>query len=188
MSGNLAVVTDNSIEDLGSLKGKMPSYAKDIKLNLSSVLREDPASDLTMKQIGGIALASAYATRHADVINAIYGEFADQLDDADIEAAKAATTIMGMNNVYCRFVHMVSDDDFGKMPAGLRMNVIGNPGVEKVDFELYSLAVSAINGCGMCVDSHVQAIAKTGMSNTGIQHSIKIASVLSAAAQALVIS
>jgi len=73
------------------------------------------------------------------------------------------------------------------MPAGLRMNVIGNPGIEKVDFELYSLAVSAINGCGMCIDAHVHEVVKGGISKQGVQSSIRIASVLAAAAQALII-
>ncbi len=59
---------------------------------------------------------------------------------------------MGMNNVYYRFLHLVEDDEYAKLPARLRMNVIGSPGIDKADFELISLAVSAVNGCGKCVD------------------------------------
>ena len=101
---------------------------------------------------------------------------------------KAATTIMAMNNIYYRFVHLASGEDYARMPAGLRMNVIGNPGIEKVDFELYSLAVSAINGCGMCIDAHVAQLEKAGVSKSGIQHTIKIAAVVNAAAQAFAIN
>lgn len=187
MSANLAVVSNEPVADLSGLKEKLAPYAKDIKLNLSAVLREDPGSSLTKKQIAGIALSSAYATKHPDVVSAIAGEFADLLDEADVNAAKAAATVMGMNNVYYRFIHLVSDKEYGKMPAGLRMTVIGNPGVDKTDFELYSLAVSAINGCGMCMDSHVAQVEKAGVSKAGVQHSIRIASVLTAAAQALII-
>ena len=61
---------------------------------------------------------------------------------------------MAMNNVYYRFVHLASNPEYGTMPAKLRMNVIGTPGIDKDDFELFSLAVSAMNGCGMCIDSH----------------------------------
>ncbi len=175
----------SDITDLNTLKSALGSYAKDIKLNLSAVLREDPGSGLSQVQIAATALASAYATQHDDVIRAIEAETKEYLSDADIEAAKAATTIMGMNNVYYRFVHLVGDEDYAKLPAGLRMNVIGNPGVEKVDFELYSLAVSAINGCGMCIESHVHQVTKHGVSKAGVQHSIRIAAVLNAAAQAL---
>ena len=69
-----------------------------------------------------------------------------------------------MNNVYYRFVHLVGNDEYAKLPARLRMNVIGSPGVDKTDFELYSLAVSAINGCGACVAAHERAVRKAGIS------------------------
>lgn len=184
---NVAQINSGDITDLASLKSALGDYAKDIKLNLSSVLREDPSSGLSQKQIAATALASAYATKHPDVITAIETETAQYLEDADIHAAKAAATIMGMNNIYYRFLHLVEDKEYAKLPAGLRMNVIGNPGVEKTDFELYSLAVSAINGCGMCIESHVQQVEKHGVSKAGVQHSIKIASVLNATAQALMI-
>jgi alkyl hydroperoxide reductase subunit D len=104
-----------------------------------------------------------------------------------VQAAKAAATIMGMNNIYYRFVHLVSDADYQKMPAGLRMNIIANSGIDKIDFELMSLAVSAINGCGMCIDAHVHEVVKGGVSKQGVQSTIKIASVLGATAQAMVI-
>jgi alkyl hydroperoxide reductase subunit D len=90
-----------------------------------------------------------------------------------------------MNNVYYRFVHLVSDKEYGKLPAKLRMNVIGSPGIAKVDFELYALAVSAINGCGMCMDAHVHEVAKAGVSRVGVQSAIRIAAVVNATAQAL---
>lgn len=169
------------------LKNLMPDYAKDTKLNLGKLLSGDEVDGLTLHQAYGVALASAYATKHADVIAAISGQVAATLNDTETTAAKAAATIMGMNNVYYRFVHLVSDKDYMSMPAGLRMNIIGNPGIEKVDFELMSLAVSAINGCGMCMDAHVHEVSKGGVTKIGIQSAIKIAAVLSAAAQACVI-
>ena len=95
---------------------------------------------------------------------------------------------MGMNNVYYRFVHLVSDKEYSKLPAKLRMNVIGNPGIDKVDFELYSLAISAINGCGMCIDAHVHEIEKAGIEIIGIQSSIRIAAVINATAQSITIN
>jgi alkyl hydroperoxide reductase subunit D len=67
------------------------------------------------------------------------------------------------------------------------MQIIGKPGVEKIDFELTSLAVSAINGCGMCIDAHVAQATKAGVTKQGVQSTIKIASVINAAAQAVAI-
>jgi alkyl hydroperoxide reductase subunit D len=170
-----------------ALKDTLGDYAKDIKLNLSNVLSTDGAADLTQNQIYGIALASAYATKNQTVLDAVRGEVTASLSEAEVSAAKAAATIMGMNNVYYRFVHLVGGE-YGKLPAKLRMNVIGNPGIEKVDFELYSLAVSAINGCGMCMEAHVHEVAKAGVSTIGVQSAIRIAAVVNAAAQAQFIS
>ncbi len=173
---------------LEHLKTKLGEYAKDIKLNLGVVLSEDGAPELTHNQIHGIALASAYATKQADVIAALLAEATPVLSAEEIQAAKAAASIMGMNNVYYRFVHLVSDKEYGKLPTKLRMNIIGNPGIAKVDFELYSLAVSAINGCGMCMDAHVHEVTKAGVSKIGVQSAIRIAAVVNAAAQAVIIT
>lgn len=171
-----------------ALKDQMGDFAKDIRLNLGSVLTVEGAPDLTLNQIFGIALASAYSTRNATVIEALRAEAAATLSEAELEATKAAATIMAMNNVYYRFVHLVSDKDFGKLPAKLRMNVIGSPGIPKVDFELYALAVSAINGCGMCMDAHVGEVTRSGITKTGVQSAIRIASVINATAQAIDLS
>ena len=96
-------------------------------------------------------------------------------------AAKSAAAVMAMNNVFYRTRHLLSDPEYGTLRAGLRMNVIGNPGVEKVDFELWSLAVSAVNGCGQCLDSHEQVLRKAGAwTGRPIQEAFKIAAVLQA--------
>lgn len=170
--------------NIEALKELLPDFAKDIRLNLSAVIKEDPNSGLTLNQVWGIALASAYATKNHAVIHAIAGE-ATALSPEEVNAAKASATVMAMNNVYYRFIHLAHDEEMSKLPAGLRMNVIGNPGIDKVTFELYSLAVSAINGCGMCMESHARTVQQHGISKVGVQHTVRIASVITAAAQAL---
>lgn len=171
-----------SIKDL---RAALPGFAKDIKLNLGSVLTEEGSAGLTQSQIAMIALGSAYATKDRTVIEGLLGSAEAVLSDTDITAVKAATAIMAMNNVYYRFTHLVSDKSYGTLPAKLRMNVMANPGIEKIDFELISLAVSAIEGCGLCIDSHVAVIAKHGVSKEGIQSAIRIAATINATAQAL---
>jgi alkyl hydroperoxide reductase subunit D len=170
------------------LKNRLPDYAKDIKLNLASVLTEEGASDLSQKQIYTIALSVAYASKNASVIEDIFEEASMILSDADIHATKAAATIMAMNNIYYRFIHLANDKSFSALPAKLRMNVIGNPGIDKIDFELSCLAVSAINGCGMCIDAHINELTKAGVSKLGIQSAIRIASVLNAVSTAIEIA
>ena len=162
---------------LDSLKDALPAYAKDLKLNLSSLANETVLSD---QQKWGTFLATALAGRNATVIKAIAGEVAEKLSPEAQTAAKAAAAMMGMNNIYYRFTHMATEKTYGTLPAKLRMQIIANPGVEKVDFELWSLAVSAINGCFMCVDSHEAIVRKEGISADQIQASVRIASVLHA--------
>jgi alkyl hydroperoxide reductase subunit D len=170
------------------LKNQVPDFAKDIKLNLSMVLSVEGAPDLSQKQLLGVALASAYATKNAVVITALMTEINDQLADDEILAAKSAAAIMAMNNIYYRFTHLVGDKAYATMPAKLRMNVIANPGVSKVDFELNCLAVSAINGCGMCIDAHAHELMKAGLSKLAVQSVVRIAAVVSAAAFSLEIA
>lgn len=72
------------------------------------------------------------------------------------------------------------------MPAKLRMNFIANPGISKIDFELYCLAVSAINGCGACMRAHTKTLLKENVNKNAIQSAVKIASVICAVAQTLI--
>jgi alkyl hydroperoxide reductase subunit D len=92
---------------------------------------------------------------------------------------------MAMNNVYYRFVHLSSNKEYGTMPARLRMNVIANPGVDKTDFELWSLAVSAINGCGSCIDAHEKALMTADVPAAAIQAAVRFAAIIQSAAIAL---
>src|ERR1051325_5403378 len=157
-----------------TLKASLPEYAKDLKLNLSSLSAE---ASLTDQQRAGTFVASALASRNAAVTQAIVAEFGPKLEPQALEAAKAAAAIMGMNNNYYRFVHLASATDYKTLPAKLRMNVIAKPGVEKADFELWSLAVSAVNGCGMCIDAHEQKLKAHGMSAEAMQTSVRIGGV-----------
>ena len=164
-----------------ALKSRIPDYAKDLKLNLGS-LATDPT--LTPQQLAGTFIASALAARNAEVTQAITAEFGAKLSPEALAAAKSAAAIMGMNNVYYRFVHLVGGD-YANMPAKLRMSVIGRPGVEKVDFELWSLAVSAVNGCGLCLEAHEKVVRHGGLTQEQVQTAVRIASVVHAIAAVL---
>lgn len=170
------------------LKNHLPDSAKDIKLNLSLVMTEESAKELTMKQIYLVALSSAYSIANKSIVSAVLHEASEVLSPVEINAAQSAAVIMSMNNIYYRFIHLVGDKSFSIMPAGLRMNVIANSGIDKVDFELCCLAVSALNGCGMCMESHTAALFKAGRSKVSIQSAIKIAAVLNAAALGITIA
>ncbi|MEU6233403.1 alkyl hydroperoxide reductase [Kitasatospora sp. NPDC047058] len=167
---------------LDDLKSALPDYAKDLKLNLSAVIGN---SDLPAQQLWGTVLSCAMATRSAAVLRELEPEAKANLSPEAYNAAKGAAAIMGMNNVYYRTTHLLSDKEYSSMRAGLRMNIIGTPGVEKADFELWCFAVSAINGCGQCLDSHEAVLRKAGVEREVIQASIKIAAILQAVAGVL---
>lgn len=165
-----------------ALRDTLPDYAKDIKLNLGSL-----ASDATLndQQKWGAFLACAHAVGEPSLLRAIEAEIVSKLEPAAATAAKAAAAIMGMNNVYYRSIHLLKNEEYRTLRAGLRMNILANPGVDKGDFELWSLAVSAVNGCGMCLDSHEEELRKRGFSAPQIQTALKIAAVINAGAAVL---
>ena len=167
---------------IDSLRGRIPDYAKDIRLNLGMLASE---TALTDQQKWGAFLASALAAGNSEVIRAVEEEASSILTEEAKTAAKAAAAIMAMNNVYYRATHLMHADEYANMPAKLRMNVIGKPGVDKVDFELWSIAVSAINGCGMCLDSHEKVVRKAGLTQEQVQTALRIAAVVNAAAAVL---
>ena len=167
---------------LEQIRESLPDYARDIRLNLSSVLTPQGAPGLTEKQIASIALASAIAARNVEFSRAVQDWAGGQLDETSIAGARAAAAIMGMNNVYYRFLHLVEDEEYGKLPARLRMNVMANPGIDRLDFELISLAVSAVNGCGLCITSHERKLREEGVSREAVQSAVRIAAVIHAAA------
>lgn len=167
---------------LENIKNAIPDYAKDIRLNVSGLATEET---LTPQQFWGSALACAMAAENAFVIREIASEAAQNLDDAAMTAAKAAASVMAMNNVYYKFVGAANNATYKTMPAKLRMNVIANPGVDKGDFELWSLAVSAINGCKYCVDAHEAQLMQHGIGEAQIQAAVRVAAIIKAAANVL---
>jgi alkyl hydroperoxide reductase subunit D len=173
--------------ELESLRSSLPEAAKDIKLNLQAVLAS--GGSLSPAQIWGVAVASAIAARNRGLRDAIMAEAGQKLDPASLpsvlEDAKAAAALMGMNNVYYRFRHMIGKSGYSEKPAKLRMNRLVQPSTNKVDLELFSLAVSAINGCEMCVRAHEKVVTEGGLSEDQVHDAVRIASVIHAAAVAL---
>jgi len=167
---------------LDDLRQKLPDYAKDTKLNLSALANETVLSD---QQKWGAFLACAHATGEPALIQALEAEAARTLEPVAAEAARTAASLMAMNNVYYRALHLLQNQEYRTMRAGLRMNAMANPGVDRADFELWSLAVSAINGCGMCLDSHEEELRKRSVSSAQIQAALRIAAVVNSAGAVL---
>jgi alkyl hydroperoxide reductase subunit D len=153
----------------------IPEHAKDLKLNLGTVLRQP---ELTEQQAWGTAVSTAVASRNPRLVEVVLAEAAGHLNEQAIHAAKAAAAMMGMNNVFYRFRHLSTNPKYGDMPARLRMQAIRTHGSDPIDFELWCLAVSAINGCGVCVDSHEHVLRDKGVNEETILAAVRIAAVM----------
>ena len=157
----------------------LPDYAKDLRLNIGSLLNDQ----LLGEQVKyGLILACAHGSGHRPLVAAAEAECAPKLSSEAANAARGAAAVMAMNNVYYRFVHLASNPEYATLPAKLRMNFIGSPGIEKDDFELFSLAVSAMNGCGMCIDSHERILQQHGVKAETIQAAVRIGAIMKAVA------
>ena len=167
---------------IDTLRDALPPYAKDLSLNLSSLASETLLSDA---QKWGCFLACAYAIGEAQTVRAFEAEASQRLSPEALTAAKSAAAIMGMNNVYYRSLHLMHNGEYKTLPARLRMNILANPGAPKVEFELWCSAVSAINGCGACIDAHEKTLREHGATNVQIQASLRIAAVVNAVSRVL---
>jgi lipoyl-dependent peroxiredoxin subunit D len=164
------------------VRSALPEAAKDIRLNLQSVLEGGALNDA---QKWGTAAACAIAARNPRLRDAVLQDALDKAGDAVVEDAKAAAVLMAMNNVYYRFRHMVGKPAYSQKPARLRMQRMAQPLTSKVDFELFCLAVSAINGCEACVRAHEQVVTLGGLGEEHVHDAVRIAAVVNAAAVAL---
>lgn len=154
----------------------IPDYAKDIKLNLSSLINNH--SPLNDSQFAGSVLAAALACKNTALAKYVTQAVITQLEPNEMNAVHSAVAIMGMTNIYYRFTDLVDDTSYTTMPAGLRMNILRDPGVNKIDFEMWSLVVSVIGGCHKCVSSHEQQLIKHGITKETVQLLAKIASIV----------
>lgn len=173
------------MSQIEKLREALPDAAKDTRLNLQSVFQ---SNTLTVEQLWGTAVASAIATRNKEVAQAILADAQGKVDANVIEDAKAAASLMAMNNVYYRFRHMAGKESYSTKPARLRMNWIAKPLGNKVDFELFCLAVSAINGCEMCIRSHEEVVVKGGLSEDQVHDAVRVAATIQATAVSLEIA
>jgi alkyl hydroperoxide reductase subunit D len=168
--------------ELDGVRDALPEAAKDIRLNLQTVLQ---AGTLSPAQRWGTAVAAALAARSPRLRDAVVAEARREVDEAVLEDARAAAALMAMNNVYYRFRHIVGKAVYSEKPARLRMNRLVQPAGSKVDFELYALAVSAINGCETCVQAHERTVLAGGLTEDHVHDAVRIAATVNAAAVAL---
>jgi alkyl hydroperoxide reductase subunit D len=167
---------------LDLVRDAVPDPARDLKLNLQSVMAE---TGLTPAQRWGVAVTAAVTSRNPKLREAILADAREAVDAAVVDDAIAAAALMGMNNVYYRFRHLVENPSYKDKPARLRMNRLAKPASNKVDFELFSLAASAINGCGTCMQAHEKVVLAGGLTEDNVHDAVRLAAIINGAAIAL---
>jgi lipoyl-dependent peroxiredoxin subunit D len=164
---------------LALLLDAIPEYARDLKANLSAVMAQP---ELSAQQAWGTAVSCAVASKSPRLTEALAAEAAQHIGERAVSAAKTAAAIMGMTNIYYRFSHLSGNPKYGELPARLRMQSLRTHGADELDFELWCLAVSAINACQGCVEGHERSLRESGVGEEKILAAVRIASVMFALA------
>lgn len=171
------------MQNVETLIKDLPEAAKDVKLGLKSALTEEGSQGLTAPQIWGTALSVAITLRNTALKEAILADGTEHLGEEGVKAAETAAAIMGMTNIYYHTMfHLMKDDTYRTMPAGIRMNASKSHGYDDVSYELFAFGASVIGQCGNCVNAHEKQLKNAGVSSQGIQSAVRIASYLNSAA------
>lgn len=172
--------------NLKTLASDIPNYASDIRTNLTKLVSEDNKI-LTPKQIFGAALSAAYAAKEKSAITDLKNEAKFYLSNTEMETIKTATSNATMNNIYRVFVDATQDPDFEELQVSLSNDNAQNHTIDKIDFEVFSLATSIINSCQRSIKSHVEKLIDLGLTKTQVQMIAKIVAVVGSSAQILTI-
>lgn len=166
-----------------SITGRLPDAARDLRVNLQSVLETDGA--LTPAQRWGTALAAAWSAGAARLAEALAADAPPEVGEAVKDDARAAAALMAMTNVYYRFRHLVGRPSYGQKPARLRMQRVAKPAGNRLDFELLCLAVSALNGCESCIRAHEEAVLAGGLTEDQVHDAVRVAAIIRGVATGL---
>lgn len=160
---------------IDELRDSLGEDTKDMKLNLSTVLRGDK---LSQNEAWGCALSAAYQLKCRPLVEALVADSQDILSDEERSDAKAVAAIMGMNTVYYRARHMIGKEFYEQQRAGLRMNRMMKPATDRARFEMYSTACAAVAGCEVCLQSHEASLIKEEISPDKIHEILRVAAVV----------
>lgn len=171
------------MEFLKPITDRIPDHAKDIRLNVGSVLGR---TSLEPEAALGVALAAAYAAKCKTIVDAIRAS--GQMSESEQNGALSAAALMAMNTVWYPYVDMAGDEDLKTQRAELRMTTYGSHGgIDRQRFELYALAASIVGKCHFCVRSHYHLLKENGMTALQLRDAGRIAAVIAAAAAVLAV-
>jgi alkyl hydroperoxide reductase subunit D len=172
----IGLTEENITGQLRVLAQSDSRYLKDLKINVTNSLNADT---LTKKEAYLLAYAVAVNEKN-EVLQKAFSAFAEKEGASDKELAEiiSCTSLLNANNVYYRFRHFMHDEFYNNTQAGIRMSIMANPLLGKEFFELVSLAVSALNGCELCVTSHEKTLIGHGTAKQRIHDAIRLTAVI----------
>jgi alkyl hydroperoxide reductase subunit D len=173
---DLHIPENTSLDLLDEMVDAKSKYVKDLRINLKNAMK---VTELSPKEAALIALAIA-ANEKNTVLRNSFTKIAleNEATKEEIAEAVGCASLLAVNNVFYRFRHFAQKDVYQKMPARIKMSLMMKPIFGKDFFELLSLAVSAVNGCEMCVRSHEESVLKLGLSEEKVFAAIRLASVV----------
>jgi len=165
-------------DSLSLLETGESKYVRDFKLNFTSTLT---SQFLNNKECGLIGLSIAVNNNNKALTN-FFTAYAEKegASAAEIAEAVGCASLLASNNVFYRFRHFTQKEKYSQIPARIRMQLMMKPVTGKEFFELMSLAVSAVNGCEMCVNAHEDSLIKLGTTEERIFDAVRIASLVTA--------
>jgi alkyl hydroperoxide reductase subunit D len=175
---SLGIDTAYRTDSLSLLEKGESRYLRDLKLNLVSTLTSE---HLSTKECALIGLSTAINNNNTLLIK-YFTKYAEEQGATAAETAEAAgcASLLASNNIFYRFRHFTQKEKYSQIPARIRMQLMMKPVTGKEFFELMSLAISAVNGCEMCVNAHEDSLIKLGTTEERIFDAVRIASLVTA--------
>jgi len=175
----LGMDTAYRTESLSLLEKGESRYLRDLKLNLSSTLTSE---HLSAKESALLGLATAINNNNLPLTQYYTGiALQNGATEGDTAEAAGCASLLASNNVFYRFRHFTQKEKYTQIPARIRMQLMMKPVTGKEFFELMSLAISAVNGCEMCVNAHEDSLIKLGTTEERIFDAVRIASLVTSA-------
>lgn len=165
-------------ENLSLLENGESRYLRDMKLNFMSTRTSEYLSD---KECALLGLSVAINNTNKP-LTVFFTRLAAEKEATAEEIAESSgcASLLSSNNIFYRFRHFTGKEKYGQIPARIRMQIMMKPVTGKEFFELMSLAISAVNGCEMCVNAHEDSLIKMGTSEERVFDAVRIASLVTA--------
>jgi alkyl hydroperoxide reductase subunit D len=171
-------------DSLDLLEGGKSRYVADLKLNFKSSLESE---HLSKKEVALLGVALAVNAGNS-LLKAFFVQSAsaESASEAEIAEAVGCASLLSANNVLYRFRHFVNKEKYNEIPARIKMNIMARPVTGKEFFELMSLAVSAVNGCEMCVKSHEHSVVELGSKEERIFEAVRLAAIITSTSKVII--